>query len=287
MTERDMQINQDDNIDLLNIVAIIAQSWKLLVFGPLIASLLAAGMAFVWPKTYESVSIVRLTEQELALLNTPPVQDVVINKFNLLPEFGNVQEDAYQYLGKKILGKLDKKTGLVTVTAIANTPERAQQMSKVAIEALFKELLPKGKNKDQLEKKILSNEGVIANNKDALEQLQKQIGRAGINDAGMEVVMKYYAALSADIAAKELENLELQKNLLVKGEEIYVQQASLPQRSTSPKIVYIASIAMLVAMLLLTFFVFLRKACIAATQDAEYAVKIEKIKKSLHSATWY
>ncbi len=287
MIEHNIKINQDDNIDLLNTVAIIAQSWKLLVFGPLIAALLAAGVAFLWPKTYESVSIIRLTEQELALLNTRPVHDVVINKFNLLPEFDNVQEDAYQYLSKKILGKLDKKTGLVTVTAIANTPERAQQMSKVAIEALLEELLPKGKNKDQLEKKILSNEGIILNNKDALEQLQKQIGRVGINDAGMEVVMKYYAALSADIAAKELENIELTKNLLVKGEEIYVQQASLPQRSASPKIVYIASIAMLISMLLLTFFVFLRKAWLTATQDAEHAVKIERIKKSLHSATWY
>jgi capsular polysaccharide biosynthesis protein len=287
MTERNMQINQDDNIDLLNIVAIIAQSWKLLVFGPLIAGLLAAGMAFVWPKTYESVSIVRLTEQELALLSTPPVQDVVINKFNLLSEFDYVQEDAYQYLNKKIIGKLDKKTGLVTVTATANTPERAQQMSKVAIEALLKELLPKGKNKDQLEKKILSNEGVIANNKDALEQLQKQIGRAGINDTGMEVVMKYYASLSADIANKELENIELQKNLLVKGDEIYVQQASLPQRSASPKVLYVASIAMLIAMFLMALFVFLRKAWLTATQDAEYAVKIEKIKKSLHGVKWY
>jgi len=47
------------------------------------------------------------------------------------------------------MGKVDKKTGLATITAAANTPERAQELGKAAMDALLKELLPKGKTKMQ------------------------------------------------------------------------------------------------------------------------------------------
>jgi CheY-like chemotaxis protein len=228
MTEQAFE--HDDEISLLDILVTLAESWKLLVFGPLIAGVLAGALSFLWPKTFESVAIVRLTEAELALINSAPVLDPLIEKFGLLPEFDGIQDDARQYLAKKLVGKLDKKTGLATITAAANTPERAQELGRAAMDALLKELLPKGKNKDQVEQEILSNERIIASSADAIEQLQKQIGKAGQNDAGLEVVMKYYASLSAEVAKKELENIELKKSLAVRGDEVYVQQASLPQR---------------------------------------------------------
>ncbi len=279
MTEQTFE--HDDEISLLDILVTLAESWKLLVFGPLIAGVLAGALSFLWPKTYESVAIVRMSEAELALLNSAPVLDPLIEKFGLLPEFDGIQEDARQYLAKKLVGKVDKKTGLATITAAANTPERAQELGKAAMDALLKELLPKCKNKDAVEQQILSNERIIASSADAIEQLQKQIGKAGQNDAGLEVVMKYYASLTAEVAKKELENIELKKSLAVRGDEVYVQQASLPQRKVSPKRSLVVLLAVLVSGFALLVFVFIRKAWASVAQNVESVNKLASIKRSL------
>lgn len=277
MTEQAVN-NYDDEISLLDILITLAESWKLLVFGPLIAGLLAGALSFLWPKTFESTAIVRLTEAEVALMGVAPVLDPLIVKFELLPEFDGNQDDARAYLAKKITGKFDKKTGLSTITAIAATPQRAQAMVEAAIDALLLELLPKGKSRDQVEQTIRTNEGIIANNADAVEQLKKQMGKPGQNDAGLEVVIKHYAALSAEVARKELENTELKKTLTVKGLEVFVQQPSLPLRKTSPKRSRIVLLALFASGLVLLLFVFMRKAWRNAAQDAESASKIAQIK---------
>jgi LPS O-antigen subunit length determinant protein (WzzB/FepE family) len=281
MTEQTVNNYEDDEIGLLDILVTLAESWKLLVFGPLIAGVLAGALSFLWPKTFESVVIVRLTEAELALLNTAPVLDSLVEKFDLLVEFDGVQEDARQYLTKKIVGKFDKKTNLATITAAANTPERAQEMGKAVMDAFLKELLPKGKNKDQIEQKIISNESVISNDRDALEQLQKQMGKPGSGDAALEVVMKYYASLTAEVAAKDLENIELRKSLLIKGSEVYVQQASLPQRKTSPKVSLIVVWAMLIAVMVILIKVSVQKYLAVAMQDSKSAAKLLMIRHFL------
>jgi LPS O-antigen subunit length determinant protein (WzzB/FepE family) len=151
-------------------------------------------------------------------------------------------------------------------------------LGAAAIDALLLELLPKGKNKDQIEQTISSNEGIIANDTDALEQLKRQMGKAGLNDAGLEVVMKHYATLSAEVARKELENVELRKSLTVKGAEVFVQQPSLPQRKTSPKRGIVMLLALFASGFALLLFVFIRNAWRNASQDKEAAAKIKKIK---------
>lgn len=270
----------EDEINLLDILVTLAESWKLLVFGPLIAAALAGGLSFLWPKTFESVAIVRLTEQDLALINSAPVQDPLIDKFGLLAEFDGIQEIARQYLSKKLVGKFDKKTDLATITAVAETPERAQAIGKAALDALLKELLPKGKNRDKIEQTIISNEKVIATSSDAMELLQKQIGKSGKNDTGLEVVMKYYSTLSSDVSKKELENVKLRKSLTLYGDEIYVQQPSLPQLKLSPKHGVVILVTALASWLMLLIFVFIRKAWLGAKQDPLTAVKINAIKLS-------
>jgi LPS O-antigen subunit length determinant protein (WzzB/FepE family) len=278
MTEQAVSHYEDDEISLLDILVTLAESWKLLVFGPLAAAVLAAALSFLWPKTFESTAIVRLTEAEVALVVAAPVLDPLIVKFDLLSEFDGNQDDARAYLAKKITGKFDKKTGLSTITTIAATPERAQAMGAAAIDALLLELLPKGKNKDQVEQTINSNEGIIANNTDAVEQLKKQMGKQGQSDTGLEVVMKHYATLSAEVARKELENIELRKSLTVKGAEVFVQQPSMPKRKTSPKRSMVVLLAFLASGFALLLFVFIRKAWRNAAQDAESASKMARIK---------
>jgi cytoskeletal protein RodZ len=93
--------------------------------------------------------------------------------------------------------------------------------------------------------------------------------------------MKYHASLTAEVAAKDLENIELRKSLLIKGSEVYVQQASLPQRKVSPKRSLVVLIAIFASGFALLIFVFVRKAWQGASQDVDASAKIAVIKKSL------
>jgi hypothetical protein len=93
--------------------------------------------------------------------------------------------------------------------------------------------------------------------------------------------MKYYASLTAEVASKELENIELRKNLLVKGGEVYVQQVSLPQRKTSPKVGLVVVWAMLIALLVILIKVSVQKFLAIAMQDSKSAAKLLMIRHFL------
>jgi len=92
MTEQAFE--HDDEISLLDILVTLAESWKLLVFCPLVVGVLAGALSFLWPNTYESVAIVRISEEESALLHSAPVLDSLITKFDLLKESNGFQEGA-------------------------------------------------------------------------------------------------------------------------------------------------------------------------------------------------
>lgn len=52
MTDQAISFYEDYEISLPDILATLAESWKLLVFSPLIAKVLAGALSFLWPKTF-------------------------------------------------------------------------------------------------------------------------------------------------------------------------------------------------------------------------------------------
>jgi capsular polysaccharide biosynthesis protein len=281
MTEQTIPAYEDDEISLLDILVTLAESWKLLVFGPLVAGVLAGGLSFLWPKTFESVAIVRMTEEEVALLHAASVLDPLIEKFGLLAEADGIVDDARQDLKKRITFAVDKKTKLATITAKARTPDTAQSLGSSAIAAVLKELQVKGQEKALLEKTIAINNRAIASAEEAIESIQHSLKRVGASDQAQESAIKNLAAINSDIAKLSQENEELRQKLEPKGAEVFVQEASLPQRKVSPKRSLVVLFAILASGLALLIFVFIRKAWASAAQDAESASKLVSIKRSL------
>lgn len=281
MTEQTIPAYEDDEISLLDILVTLAESWKLLVFGSLIAGVLAGGLSFLWPKTFESVAIVRMTEEELALLHAAPVLDPLIEKFGLLAEADGIVDDARQGLKKRITFAVDKKTKLATITAKARTPDAAQSLGSSAIAAVLKELQVKGQEKALLEKTIAINNRAIASAEDAIESIQHSLKRVGASDQAQESAIKNLAAINSDIAKLSQANEELRQKLEPKGAEVFAQEPSLPQRKVSPKRSLVVVLAILVSGFALLIFVFIRQAWASAQQDAESASKLASIKRSL------
>jgi capsular polysaccharide biosynthesis protein len=281
MTEQTIPTYEDDEISLLDILVTLAESWKLLVFGPLIAGVLAGGLSFLWPKTFESVAIVRLTEEEVALLHAAPVLDPLIEKFGLLAEADGIVDDARQGLKKRLTFTVDKKTKLTTITAKARTPDAAQALGSSAIAVMLKELQVKGQEKALIEKTIAINNRAIASAEDAVESIQRSLKKGVLTDQAQESAIKNLASVNSDIAKRGQENEVLFNKLAPKGPEVFVQEASLPQRKVSPKRSLVVLLAMLASGFALLIFVFIRKAWAQAAQDAESASKLASIRRSL------
>jgi hypothetical protein len=274
--------HEEAEISLLDILVTLAESWKLLVFGPIIAGVLAGCLSFLWPATYESVAIVRLSEEEAALLYAAPVLDPLAEKFGYLQKAGGNKDDAGLALKKDLTFAADKKTKLLTITAKASSAEGAQALGRAAVSSLLRELLPKGKEKEMLLQTIDVNKQSIADNTDALESIKKNVTRLMGNEVVLDSGMKQFASLSSEISRLTLLNISLAQKLEPRGSEFYVQEPSLPQTKSAPKRGLVAVIAALaVGFGLLLLFVFVRKAWWSVAQDESSSAKVAIIKSNL------
>jgi uncharacterized protein involved in exopolysaccharide biosynthesis len=278
MTEQTVSHYEDDEISLQDILVTLAESWKLLVFGPLVAAVLAGALSFLWPKTFESVAIVRLTEEEVALLHASPVLDALIDQFGLLAKADGMVDEARQDLKKCIVFSVDKKNKLTTIAAKAETPGQAQALGNAAIAALLKELQVKGQEKAFLEKAIDINDRAIGIAEDAIESIQRSFKKGALTDQAQESAIKNLSSLSSDMAKRAQEIEELRFKLKGPGEDVFVQRPSLPQRKSAPKRSLVVLITLLASGFVLLLFVFVRKAWLSAAQDAESAGKVAHIR---------
>ena len=270
----------DDEISLLDVLITIAESWKLLMFGPLVVGVLAAGLSFLWPKTFESVAIVRLSEDEVALLHSASVLDPLIAQFDLLVKAGGV-DDARQGLKSRLAFTVDKKTKLTTITAKASEANQAQALGDAAIKSLLKELKVKGQPKRLIEKTIAINLGVIGLNEDAIESVQRNVKRGALADQALESALKNMAVINLDNAKRKQENEELYQKLEGYGAEVFVQEPSFPQRKISPNRSLVVMSAMLGSGFALLLFVFVRKTWAASMRNPMAAAKWDILKSQI------
>jgi len=272
---------EEDEISLLDILVTLAAAWRLLVFGPIIAGVLAGGLSFLWSTTYESVAIVRLSEEDAALLHAAPVLDPLAEKFGYLQKADGNKDNARSALKKDLTFAVDKKTKLLTIIAKAHSNEGARALGQEALSVLLQELTPKGKDKDRLLKTIDINNENIADNTDALDSIKKNVSRLMGNEVVLDSGMRHFASLNNEISRLKMLNLDLAQRLEPHGAELYVQEPSLPQTRSSPKRSLVAVLAALAVGFGLLLFVFARKAWQSLKQDSESLSKIALIKKSL------
>lgn len=256
MTEQIIEPS-DDEISLLDILVTLAEAWRLLIIGPLVVAILAGGVSFLWPKTYESIASLRLNDEEIALLHTAPVLDQLIDKFGFLAKADGVKDDARQLLKQNLSYSIDKKTKLATLVAKGTSPEDAQALGRNAVEVLLIELQPKGQEREAIVQKMALNHQLIAD--------------------GVGTFMRS----SNKIVDPRVDNIELSLKLKARGAEVFAQEPSLSSKPVSPKRSLIIVLATLASAFVLLLFVFVRKAWRGAVQDESAAIKIQQIKRSL------
>jgi tyrosine-protein kinase Etk/Wzc len=154
-------------IGLIDLVVIMAQSIRLLVYGPLIAGLLALGVtfliaptftartSFVPPQQQQSASSAMLAQlgslagiaasaaglknpadQYVALLKSATIADNLINRFELVQLYGGgLRQDTREELADRTSISAGKD-GLIVVQVDDESPERAAEMANAYVSEL-------------------------------------------------------------------------------------------------------------------------------------------------------
>lgn len=285
-----------DEIGLLDLLLVVAENLKLLIAGPLLMGLVALGVAFAMPRTYESTALLS-TEKSNASFNSAmsadkpnasfnpaliaslatsaAVLDAVAPAAGLAP--GLSAEQMRQALAARLKASVGRQDKLVTLTAQAPTAEGAQRLAQAVLEEVFVRSKPRSAERTQLER-LLQSEGASLATSQQLEQTLAQQMASGAAPTGAAQI---YTQLMAANSLKQQTMLELQVKLNGLTDADLVQPPTLPETPIKPKKSLIAVLAALATGFVLLLFVFVRQAWRQAAAGGESADKLQRIRRAL------
>ena len=266
-----------DEINLLELLVVIAENLKLLILGPIIAGLAALGFAFYMTPTYESVSIMQTNTVEpnlvVSLTHSADVLQSVAKELQIAPDVSHTTRlSIMQQRVRAAVGRQDK---LVTLTTRASTPQQAQQLNLVVLQHVYP--LTKPMNAQRIEVQIKTLQEDLKAGTALAQSIAKQLEQDSVSEGSARL----YAEMRSINAQHMMDIVKLQGEMEGLSTDNLVQQATLPDKPTAPKKSLIAAAAGLVTGMALLIFVFIRQAMRNASQNPEQAETLRRLRAAL------
>ena len=227
----------DDEIDLLDLLVVIAENLRLLVLAPLAIGILALGISFLITPTFkakteflppqqqQSGAVAMLqslgalgglagaatglknpNDQFVAFLESTTVQDALIARFKLVEYFkSDFKTDARKTL-ESITTITSGKDGLIAVEVSDKDPVFAAKLANAYVEELSK-LLDRLAVTEAQQRRVFF-EAQLQKTKEALVKAERALGASGVNSSALksrpEVAVAAVAELQARIAGQEI-----------------------------------------------------------------------------------
>jgi len=239
--QRKQQWEDGDEIDLIDLLLVLAKRKRMIIGVSIGAALVAAVISLVMapiflaetkilsPQTSSSMAsqimsqlgaasallggapgIKSPNELYIELLKSRPVLDRVIGRFDLMKVYGlESMEETRRALRENIRAKDNIKSGIITVGVEDKDPKRSADMANALIEEL--RTLNKGLSISEaaqrrlfFEEQLTDAKESLARAEDTMKGFQEQSGAVQI-DAQASAVIEGISALRAQIAAKEVQ----------------------------------------------------------------------------------
>ena len=276
----------EKEISLLDLLVVVAENFKLLIFGPIVVGLLALGIGYTLPQSFTSQAILALPTptptptptQAAAMMVSPLVLDPVIKSLNL--SGGSSFQVARMGLAKQIKAAVGKDD-LLRLDVTANTPLEAQTLANAVIDTWLKSTAPGEQDRADLEKRLAYAKTSLESVRRLLDRLTSE-GTAYLGkpltrgEAGTSLVAV------GELQARYLaEVLAIPRSLQGLSRDVVAQPPTLPTEHVSPKKSLIAVLAALGSGFALLLWVFVRQAWKNAAQDPEVAEKQAKLRVAM------
>lgn len=274
------RFEEDDEVDLLDVLATMAENLKLLIFGPLIAAAIAWAIAYQVPPVYESISVVRSaelnTQERIAIIAPPRSNPQVIAQ---MAQSSDVLTPVGQTLGipARASAAVGRQDNLVTLTTSASTPEQAQQLNRAIWDQVFPLTQPSTEHKEQLQTQLqILQKGLTASA--ALEQATAQQLASG---QITEVAARLYADIQSANAQRIRDIAHLQAELDGLTAANFIQQATLPTAPRKSRKALITAVTALGTGMVLLVFIFTRQALRNANHNPQQAQSLGRLRAAL------
>lgn len=281
----DTQNPQDDELDLLDLLVTLAESWKLLIFGPLLAGIAALGISFLLPKTFESKSSLQV-ERAGSSVSAPTAASLAMSADvlrKIAPAAGldaNLSaEEIYKKLSNRINVSVGKQDKLLSISTQASTPETAQHLNQMMLDTLFTYLRPRGSEKTQLEKQLALEKN---RQQEATKLEHETAANIASNRNISDATSRLYGELLTSNSRRQASIQEMERRLGGLDADDIIQSPTLPERQIKPKKSLLAIGSAIAAGLVLLLFVFARQALRNARESSpEQAEKLTRIRQAL------
>jgi len=265
--------------DLLDMVLVVVENIKLLIIGPLLAGLLALGVGFLLPRTYQSVTVLQADQLIASLMTTAAVLDPVVAALGLDKE--DTPEEARMLLRERIKTVIGRNDKLLTLTVSAPTALQSQSIAAAVLEQTFRESRPKGSVRARLEVLLAEAKTRLKKAQEASEGVLKRLeSSASALNGGSELARGYAELLTATGAAQN-QIVALEGQLEGVSSAQVVQPPTLPQKPSHPKKALIAIGVTLASGLALLLFIFARMALGRTRARPASSAKLLRIRNSL------
>ena len=251
----------DDGIDLLDLLTVLASRWRLLVIAPLVAGAAALGVTYLIAPTFTSkttflppqqqqsaaasalASLGALSslaggaagikspgDQYVALMQSVNVEDRIIDKFKLM----DVYEAKYRFLARKTLESnvriaLGKKDGLITVEVDAEDPQLAADMANQHVTELRRLSGELALTEAQQRRVFFETE--LKRTRLRLTEAQQVLQSSGFNAGALKVEPKAaaegYARLKAEVTSAEVRLQAMRRGMADASPDVQQQLALL------------------------------------------------------------
>ncbi len=270
----------EDDIGLLDLLAVVAENLRLLILGPVLAGLVALGIMYAIPKAYESESWLRLGEADAPQFTSADVLLPLLEKAPWISASASNREDALTTLREQITASFSRRDGVVKLRVEAPTPEQARQLSLDLIDAYRAFNLPKGRDLERIQQQI----ELTKTSRDAMTAILQRVGE-NIDKVtpGTEGdnVARAYINLSEQVMARERTLTDLNRQLVGFDVEVFAQSPTTPEKPLNHRALMVTVVAWLASSMALLLFVFAREGWQRASQNAQDATKLARIRRSL------
>ncbi len=275
--------SQNDEISLLDLAVAIAESWMLLVFGPLLIGLAVFSyLHFSQSDSYRAEAMVAMSQEEAALLQSASVIDPAIQAGLSDANHGTVAAARQALLENRLsVQKLDN-ADYFRVSVTGTSPEETQALLTRLLDQLIQNSVPRGDKRRVLEQKLEALERSRQSLIDNLERLNAIYDQAGegnwsamtmLSNANQSSVL-----LISSIATTEQDILSTQLALQGSVSPADIIQEPTLSEPESQRTLLIAVVAAIASGFVLLLFAFVRAGLKNAAQNAESADKMRRIK---------
>lgn len=236
----------EDEISLLDLLQVIAENLRLLIFVPLLVGLLALGSSFLITPTFTAktqflppqmqqsaaasmlqslgalgglagaaAGIKNPSDQYVSFLQSETLQNRIIERFDLINRYeSELLHDARKVLDKKVTVTAGKD-GLISVTVDDHDPEVAAHIANAYVEELS--VLMGRLSVTEAQQRRAFFEKQLNDTKDRLVAAEQALAASGVSTAAMnlspEIAMAGPAQLRAQVTAQEVKMASMRSYL--------------------------------------------------------------------------